>query len=48
MLGPAPDLPRVICDKALTARPAESNSDLTTSSVSITLRDMKHVRGLPR
>ena len=28
MLGPAPDLPRVICDKALTARPAESNRTL--------------------
>ena len=46
MLGePALDLTRFVCDKALTARPAESSSDLTTSSEQLTLCDMRHVTG---
>ena len=43
MLGPARTCLVVVCDKALTARPAESRSDLTTSGCCITLCDMKHV-----
>ncbi len=46
MLGPARTYLVWSAIKPLTARPAESSSDLTTSIDYLTLCDMKHVTGL--